>query len=47
MIKSNLLIGYADKNDTIFYISNGIVKKKHGYKLLFLEILKKHCGIVL
>ena len=41
-------IGYADKNDTIFYISNGIIPKRnnaYNWTTLFLEILKKHCGM--
>ena len=37
-------IGYADKNDTIFYISNGIIPKETIHtigKILFLEIQKE------
>ena len=26
-------IGYADKNDTIFYISNGLIPKRRGLQL--------------
>ena len=41
-------IGYADKNDTIFYISNGIIPKRKTHiigKILFLEIQKKLFGM--
>ena len=40
-------IGYADKNDTIFYISNGLIPKRaegYNWKEVVPEIRVKRCG---